>query len=65
MSWTVACFCGSVYAAPPNRCAVCGSSVDDAVSRDARSSPLENTGDLQRVAAERTAVSAVYTTRDE
>lgn len=63
MSWTVACFCGSVYAAPPNRCAVCGSSIDDAVSGDARSSRLENAGDLPR--AERTAVSAVYTTHDE
>ena len=24
MSWTVACFCGNVYFAPPDRCDVCG-----------------------------------------
>jgi hypothetical protein len=35
MSWTVACFCGSVYTTtPPGRCPVCGAPVDDAV-RDA------------------------------
>jgi hypothetical protein len=27
MSWTVACFCGNVYSAPPERCAACGSSI--------------------------------------
>jgi hypothetical protein len=27
MSWTVACFCGNVYSAPPERCAVCGCSI--------------------------------------
>jgi hypothetical protein len=29
MSWTVACFCGNTYTSPPNRCQVCGSSVDE------------------------------------
>jgi hypothetical protein len=24
MNWTVACFCGNVYTAPPNRCDECG-----------------------------------------
>lgn len=24
MTWTVACFCGNVYCAPPNRCEACG-----------------------------------------
>jgi hypothetical protein len=28
MSWTVACFCGNVYTAPPDRCGVCGRSTD-------------------------------------
>lgn len=30
MTWTVACFCGNVYTAPPDRCAVCGQSIDRA-----------------------------------
>src|ERR1700758_24687 len=33
MSWTIACFCGNIYTAPPNRCAVCGSTIEDAVPR--------------------------------
>lgn len=40
-------------AAPPDRCEVCGRAIDDAVSGDARSSQLENAGNLHRVAAER------------
>jgi hypothetical protein len=28
MSWTVACFCGNVYTAPPNGCEVCGCSIE-------------------------------------
>ena len=53
MSWTVACFCGNVYAAPPDRCEVCGCSIEHAMSGHARSSQLENAGDLHRVAAKR------------
>lgn len=30
MSWTIACFCGNIYTAPPDRCAVCGSTIEDA-----------------------------------
>jgi hypothetical protein len=30
MSWTIACFCGNIYTAPPDRCAVCGSTLQDA-----------------------------------
>jgi hypothetical protein len=30
MSWTVACFCGTVYEAPPDRCPACDSHVPDA-----------------------------------
>jgi|KBSMisStandDraft_5_1062788.scaffolds.fasta_scaffold15360_4 hypothetical protein len=29
MSWTVACFCGNVYTAPPNRCDECGCTLVD------------------------------------
>ncbi|MGH2867209.1 MAG: hypothetical protein ACRDNK_06515 [Solirubrobacteraceae bacterium] len=39
MSWTVACFCGNVYTAPPDRCDACGSTLDvasgDTSTRDA------------------------------
>jgi hypothetical protein len=30
MSWTVACFCGNVYTAPPDDCEVCGRSIEAA-----------------------------------
>ena len=30
MSSTIACFCGNIYTAPPDRCAVCGSTIEDA-----------------------------------
>jgi hypothetical protein len=33
MSWTIACFCGNVYTAPPDRCDACGSTLDHAVTR--------------------------------
>jgi predicted ester cyclase len=41
MSWTVACFCGNVYTAPPERCQVCGGSIapifeDDVAACDRR-----------------------------
>jgi hypothetical protein len=29
MSWTVACFCGTVYEAPPDRCPTCASRLPD------------------------------------
>jgi hypothetical protein len=29
MSWTVACFCGTVYEAPPDRCPTCDSHLPD------------------------------------
>ena len=37
MSWTIACFCGNIYTAPPDRCAVCGTTIEDAA-------PHPNTG---------------------
>ena len=33
MSWTIACFCGHVYTAPPDRCDACGSTFDHAATR--------------------------------
>jgi predicted pyridoxine 5'-phosphate oxidase superfamily flavin-nucleotide-binding protein len=35
MSWTVACFCGNVYTAPPDRCDVCHKSLDHATEETA------------------------------
>jgi hypothetical protein len=32
MSWTVACFCGTVFEAPPDRCPTCASHLPDARS---------------------------------
>jgi hypothetical protein len=33
MSWIIACFCGNVYTAPPDRCDACGSTLDHAATR--------------------------------
>ena len=33
MNWTIACFCGNIYTAPPDRCAVCGLTIEDAAPR--------------------------------
>jgi hypothetical protein len=42
MSWTVACFCGNVYAAPPDRCEACGSMLEDAALGDAAALEIQN-----------------------
>lgn len=39
MSWTVACFCGNVYTAPPDRCVACGSTLRGPGPRDAAIPP--------------------------
>jgi hypothetical protein len=33
MGWTVACFCGNVYGAPPDQCNVCHISLDHAAAQ--------------------------------
>jgi hypothetical protein len=33
MSWTIACFCGNVYTAPPDRCAACDRTLDQSATR--------------------------------
>jgi hypothetical protein len=33
MRWTVACFCGNVHTAPPDRCNVCHISLDHAATQ--------------------------------
>lgn len=38
MSWTVACYCGTVYQAPPDRCPSCHTPLPDVSG----SHPIEN-----------------------
>jgi hypothetical protein len=45
MTWTVACFCGNVYTAPPDRCDACASTLSHAVPGD---TPNPRHGDRQR-----------------
>ena len=47
MGWIVACFCGNTYATPPNRCEVCGGSIDafPAPTNSARRPPGERDAD--------------------
>ena len=52
MSWTVACFCGNVYAAPPDRCEVCGSSIDGNDSGDPATSEARDAREVRGLAAE-------------
>jgi hypothetical protein len=37
MRWTVACFCGNVYTAPPDQCSVCHRGLDRAATRETAS----------------------------
>ena len=46
MSWTIACFCGNVYTAPPDRCDACGSTLDQAATR-----PTAGATDMPALAA--------------
>lgn len=45
MTWTVACFCGNVYTAPPDRCEVCGSTFDGGALEDPASAGAQNGAD--------------------
>jgi hypothetical protein len=51
MTWTVACFCGNLYAAPPNRCDACGRTVEAPPSRGPATRWTENAADLREPAA--------------
>ena len=46
MSWTIACFCGNVYTAPPDRCDACGSTLNPAPTR-----PIASATDVPALAA--------------
>jgi hypothetical protein len=35
MAWTIACYCGNVYSAPPDRCEICGSTLEPSASNGA------------------------------
>ena len=52
MSWTVACFRGNVYAAPPDRCEVCGSSIDGDDCGDPAASEARDACEARGLAAE-------------
>ena len=46
MSWTIACFCGNLYAAPPDRCDACASTVEQAATQ-----PTASATDVPALAA--------------
>ena len=35
MAWTIACYCGNVYTAPPDRCEICGTTLEPSASTGA------------------------------
>jgi hypothetical protein len=53
MTWTVACFCGNTYAAPPDRCDVCGATVEGDAVEDPARHRIQNGADLYSLAARR------------
>ena len=53
MTWTVACFCGNVYSAPPDRCEVCGHTVEARVSGETATHTTQNGADLPGLAGGR------------
>jgi hypothetical protein len=52
MSWTVACFCGTVFQTPPDRCPACSTPLPDVSGNpaiDSASQPLAATIDTAQV----------------
>jgi hypothetical protein len=43
MSWTVACFCGHTFTAPPGRCGACGTTLTDAAPSRRHPRPVRAT----------------------
>jgi uncharacterized protein with PIN domain len=51
MSWTVACFCGTVFHAPLDRCPTCGTPLPDV----SRNEPIDTAAPSAEVALEHVA----------
>ena len=49
MTWTVACYCGNIYSAPPDRCTVCGCTLEPTASNDTSSDGSRQPVDLRNV----------------
>jgi hypothetical protein len=52
MSWTVACFCGNNYTAPPERCGACGRTLPNTAPRRAPTRRRANAAALCRLVPE-------------
>lgn len=49
MAWTIACYCGNVYTAPPDRCEICGSTLQPRASNGADEDSHRQPVDLRDV----------------
>jgi hypothetical protein len=49
MAWTIACYCGNVYTAPPNRCEICGTTLEPSASNGADAHSYRQPVDLRDV----------------
>jgi len=49
MAWTIACYCGNVYTAPPDRCEICGSTLERNASNGADADNYRQPVDLPDV----------------
>ena len=49
MAWTIACYCGKVYTAPPDRCEICGSTLGPSASNRADADSYRQPLDLRDV----------------
>lgn len=52
MAWTIACYCGNVYTAPPDRCEICGSALESSASNGADAYNYRQPADLRDVDVE-------------
>jgi len=58
MAWTIACYCGNLYTAPPNRCEICGSSLEPSASTGADADDYREPVDLRDVNVDAVSTSA-------
>jgi hypothetical protein len=45
MTWTVACFCGTVFSAPAKRCPTCGAPLPSVTTGERETAPLPDAVD--------------------